>query len=300
MPFLGIDPAIITILVFLIGLLAGRVWGYYKYRDRLNYIIRKIRSSSSYVLGISNLIAGERELAISELARAAKTDTDRIELYIILGNLYREKGRLEKAIQIHRSVLHRRDLSPVDIDMTQLALGLDFLKAGMIKRAREIFEDILKENQDNVNALLHLQKTFEEERNWEEAFRVRQRIMRINRSSDYSVSAFILAEAGIDKYREGKFDEAIKFFDEAISLHKGAYSAYEFLGKTYLEMGRLRNAAEAWEKLIEIVPEKAFLVLDDLYKVYSKLGTEEDILQFTVEKESRQLACSSISINPAG
>lgn len=275
-----IDPAVLGLFLFLAGLLFGRLWGYYKNRDRINYATRTYRSSSSYVLGISNLIAGERDLAIEELARAAKTDTDRIELYIILGNLYREKGRLEKAIQIHRTVLHRKDLSPIDKEMTQLSLGLDFLKAGLMERAKEVLGEILQENPDNVQALLYLQKSFEEERDWQEAFEIQKKIMKISRSSDHSISAFILAEWGIDLYRAGEFDRAVDIFEESIDLFPKVYPAYEFLGKTYLEMGQLRKAADAWEKLIELTPDKAFLVLPDLYKVYRKLGIEKDIIRY--------------------
>lgn len=275
-----IDPALLALFLFLLGILIGRLWGYFKNRDRTNYATRTYRSSSSYVLGISNLIAGERDLAIEELARAAKTDTERIELYIILGNLYREKGRLDKAIHIHRTVLHRKDLSPIDKEMAQLALGLDFLKAGLMERAKEAFQALIDENPDNIEALMYLQKSCEEEREWQEAYEIRERIMKATRSNDHSVSAFILAEWGIDKYRAGEFDEAVEIFEEAIDKYPQAYPAYEFLGKTYLEQGQMRKAAEAWEKLIEITPDKAFLILPDLYKVYRKLGTEDRIIHY--------------------
>lgn len=275
-----IDPALLALFLFLLGILIGRLWGYFQNRDRTNYATRTYRSSSSYVLGISNLIAGERDLAIEELARAAKTDTERIELYIILGNLYREKGRLDKAIHIHRTVLHRKDLSPIDKEMAQLALGLDFLKAGLMERAKEAFQNIIDENPDNIEALMYLQKSCEEEREWQEAYKIREHIMKATRSNDHSVSAFILAEWGIDKYRAGEFDEAVEIFEEAIDKYPQAYPAYEFLGKTYLELGQMRKAAEAWEKLIEITPDRAFLILPDLYKVYRKLGTEDRIVHY--------------------
>jgi len=280
MQFPHIDPVLIGLLIFLVALLIGRLWGYFKYRDRLNYVTRLHRSSSSYVIGISNLISGEKDLAIAELARAAKTDTDRIELYIILGNLYREKGRIDRAIQIHRTVLHRKDLTETDRELVQLSLGMDFLKSGLLKRARDTFKDILGENPENIEALKNLRKCYEEERNWRRAFDIHQRLMRITRSRDYSISAFILAEWGIDEYRSGNFDEAVSIFEEAISLHKYIYPAYEFLGKTYLEMGQLSRAADTWGDLIELTPDKAFLVLSDLYKVYKKLGTEDEIIKY--------------------
>jgi hypothetical protein len=45
---------------------------------------------------------------VVELTKAARENTEATEIYLILGNLLREKGQLERAIQIHQSVLHRR------------------------------------------------------------------------------------------------------------------------------------------------------------------------------------------------
>ncbi len=279
MRLLGIDPAILVLLTFLLGITLGRFWGKLRYRERLAEQVRKYRSSSSYVLGISNLIAGDRDLAMSELARAAKTDTDRIELYIILGNLYREKGRLERAIQIHRSVLHRKDLGKIDREMAQLALGIDFMRAGLVGRAKESFQDILVENPEHVETLKHLQRCYEDERNWEKAFEIRQNIMRITRSNDYSISAFIVAEWGVDIFREGDFDRALQIFQRAIDIFDEVYPAYEFMGKTYMAKEQLRKAADSWEEMIRLIPEKSFLVLRELYEVYTKLGAEEQIFE---------------------
>ncbi|MBN2135490.1 MAG: tetratricopeptide repeat protein [Acidobacteria bacterium] len=277
---LPVDPILVPLFALIIGILLGRLWGYFKYKEKISYNIKHQRSTSSYVLGISYLIAGERDLAISELARAAKTDTDRIELYIILGNLYREKGQLEKAIQIHRSILHRKDLSPIDLEMAQLALGMDFMRAGMMRRAKDSFTEILKEKPENAEALKLIQRCYEEERNWKKAYDTRQKVMRITRSKDYSISSFILAEWGIDKFRDGDLPGAIASFNEALSLYKECYPAYEFLGKIYHLNGENRKAAETWEKLIELIPQKAFLVLSPLYDIYKKLGTEDKIYQY--------------------
>jgi len=276
----SIDPALLILFAFLFGILLGRIWGYNKYKEKIDYNIKQYRSTSSYVLGISNLITGDRDLAISELSRAAKTDTDRIELYIILGNLHREKGQIEKAIQIHRSVLHRKDLSPIDREMAQLFLGIDFMRAGMMRRAKDTFLEILREKPETTEALKYLQRCYEDERNWKKACETRQRVMRISRSKDYSISSFILAEWGIDEFRKDDYNGAIAHFNEALSLYDKCYPAYEFLGKTYLAQGEHRKAAEAWEKLIELIPEKSFLVLSDLYLIYRKLGKEEEILEW--------------------
>ena len=45
--------------------------------------------------------------AIEELTQAARVDADALEIHMILGNLYREKGQVGRAINVHQALLQR-------------------------------------------------------------------------------------------------------------------------------------------------------------------------------------------------
>ena len=47
--------------------------------------------------------------AIDELTQATSTDTDALEIQMILGNLYRQKGQVGRAINVHQALLQRTD-----------------------------------------------------------------------------------------------------------------------------------------------------------------------------------------------
>src|SRR6188472_621672 len=107
-------PLISTLLALLIGLAVGKAWERYKLRDGRWIDRRKARDSQHYVLGLNFLVSNQIDLAIEELSRAARVDADALEIHLILGNVYRERGQVARAIQVHQSLLQREKLSRVE------------------------------------------------------------------------------------------------------------------------------------------------------------------------------------------
>jgi len=68
------------------------------------------------------------------------SDTDALEIQMILGNLYRAKGQVGRAITLHQSLLQRPDLTRLEHAYVQLCLALDFRTAasstGRSRRSR--------------------------------------------------------------------------------------------------------------------------------------------------------------------
>ena len=89
------SPALVALLA---GLAIGKAWERYKLRDGQWIDRRRARESPHYILGLNFLVANQIDLAIEELSKAASLDADALEVHMILGNLYREKGQVGKAI----------------------------------------------------------------------------------------------------------------------------------------------------------------------------------------------------------
>ena len=61
---------------------------------------------------------------------------------MILGNLYREKGQVGRAVNVHESLLQRRGITALEHAYVMLCLGLDFRHGGFIDRAIEAFTEV--------------------------------------------------------------------------------------------------------------------------------------------------------------
>src|SRR5918994_7371115 len=100
---------VLSVLVGLLaGLAIGKAWERYKLRDGRWIDRRRARESHHYVLGLNFLVANQIDIAIEELSQAARVDADALEIHLILGNIYRERGQVARAIQIHQALLQRQ------------------------------------------------------------------------------------------------------------------------------------------------------------------------------------------------
>jgi tetratricopeptide (TPR) repeat protein len=78
--------------------------------------------------------------AIDHLSRAMKQHHGAIEICSALGNLYRLRGELDRAIQMRSSLLKREDLTREDETRILFELGRDYSRAGILDRAKEALE----------------------------------------------------------------------------------------------------------------------------------------------------------------
>src|SRR3954464_10445012 len=159
-----------------VGLAVGKAWERYKLHDGVWTDRRRTRESPHYMLGLNFLVANQIDQAIDELSKAAQAAGDPLEIHLILGNLYREKGQVGRAIQEHQALLQRPNLRKLEHANVLLCLGLDYRSGGFVDRAIEAFTEVPKLDPQNRYALSNLEKLHEDQHQWAEAYSARQRL----------------------------------------------------------------------------------------------------------------------------
>src|SRR2546425_8787969 len=129
-------PLLAALIALLAGLTVGKAWERYKLRDGKWIDRRRARESPHYILGLNFLVANQIDLAIEELGKAAGLDADALEVHMILGNLYREKGQVGKAITVHQALLQRPRLGKLEHPNVLLCLGLDYKRGRVVGRGQ--------------------------------------------------------------------------------------------------------------------------------------------------------------------
>ena len=265
----------VSLLAFLIGLSIGKAWERYKLRDGRWIDRRKIQESPHYILGLNFLVSNQIDLAIEELTKAAGLDAPALEIHLILGNLYRERGQVSKAIQLHQSLLQRPNLTPMEQAYVLLCLGLDFKRGGFVDRSFQAFSEVTRLDPGNQYALLNLEKLHEEQQQWREARAIRQRLADSapdgKKPRDQSILAFLENELGLQAVREQLSDQAIHHFETALDLDNQTIPASLNLGDVYMSQKDPRKAISIWEQIIRTAPERSYLAFDRLERAYETL-----------------------------
>src|SRR4051812_41660176 len=175
---------LVPLVALLIGLAVGKAWERYKLQDGVWTDRRRARESPHYMLGLNFLVANQIDPAIDELSKAARAAGDPLEIHLILGNLYREKGQVGRAIQEHQSLLQRPNLRKLEHANVLLCLGLDYRRGGFVDRAIEAFTEVLRLDPQNQYALSNMEKLYEEQHQWNEAYATRQKLASIAAAGD--------------------------------------------------------------------------------------------------------------------
>src|SRR4029079_10154626 len=223
-------PLLAVLVALLVGLAVGKAWERYKLRDGRWIDRRRLRETPHYMLGLNFLVDNQVDQAIEELTQATSmSDTDALEIQMILGNLYRAKGQVGRAITLHQSLLQRPDLTRLEQAYVQLCLALDFRHGGFVDRALEAFQEVVRLDSKNRYALVNLQKLYEEQGQWADALRVRGDISRLDggrHPEDRQSLAFITNEIGKGQTRSGELEAAGRTFADAIDIDARTTPAY--------------------------------------------------------------------------
>ena len=98
----------LSLLVGLIlGGLAGRLLSYRK--ERRTRSLRR-ESDKAFFKGIQYILSNDHDQAIEEFTKSVQINSDTIETYVALGNLYRSKGDIDRAIRIRQSIILRPNI----------------------------------------------------------------------------------------------------------------------------------------------------------------------------------------------
>ena len=265
-----------VLVALLIGLATGKAWERYKLQDGRWIDRRRERESPHYMLGLNFMVANQIDPAIDELTRAAVGAGDPLEIHMILGNLYREKGQVGRAIQEHQGLLQRPNLRKLEHANVLLCLGLDYKRGGFVDRALEAFTEVLRLDPENQYALSNLEKLYEEQHQWTEAYAMRQKLAArggaVEQPQHQAILAFLENEIGLTALKRDDLAEAARRFDAAIELDEKNAPAYLNVGDVRLRQGNVAAAIAAWERLVETSPERAYLTFARLEAAYEQAG----------------------------
>ena len=271
---------LVGLVALLAGLAVGKAWERYKLQDGVWIDRRRTRESPHYMLGLNFLVANQIDQAIDELSKAAEAAGHPLEIHLILGNLYREKGQIGRAIQEHQGLLQRPKLRKLEHANVLLCLGLDYRTGGFVDRAIEAFGEVLKLDPQNRYALSNLEKLYEEQHQWSEAYDARQKLASLATPTEGGlesprhdeVLAFLENEFGQAALKTRDYREATRRFEAAIERDARNVPAHLSLGDVRFQEDRVGEAVAAWERLVDSSPERAYLAFSRLEHAYRSLG----------------------------
>ncbi|MGB9741825.1 MAG: tetratricopeptide repeat protein [candidate division WOR-3 bacterium] len=240
-----------------------------------DFIKQRKTATPSYVAGLQLLLDGKIEAAKMKLKAAVEEDTDNIDAYIRLGQIFLAQGDTERALIIHENLTLRRNLTREQERNVFLALVEDYLQTGRQIKAVPLLEEIVRQDKTDYHNCERLLNLYLETTAWEKAEKLLKEIPR----TEPKRVARLYTRLGYCRGKQNP-EAGIPYLHEAIKINPKSMPAYIYLGDLFLAQGKIDSAIEIWGKLLDFAPEKNYLVRERLERAYYESGRYDDIVTF--------------------
>lgn len=263
-------------LLFLL-LPVAAAYGWYMGRRSVRQDTQKQSSqfSRQYVAGLNFLLSDEPDKAVDLFIQLLQVDSETIETHLALGNLFRSRGEVDRAIRIHQNLIARTNLSLEQRHLAMLELARDFFAAGLLDRAEQILSELKNDPDYEQDALELLMILYQQLRDWEQAIAVAGRLKKKPNTKALVPMGHFYCELAEQKWKRQDSKGAVNDLKKALRADPGCVRANIRLGAIYMANGEWRHAVACLQDVAK--QDRGFLseVLSDLQHCYHQLGQDD-------------------------
>lgn len=207
------------------------------------------RPPSDYFRGLNYLLNEQPDKAIEVFLRLVEVDSETIETHLALGNLFRRRGEVDRAIRIHQNLIARPNLASEHRSYALLELARDYMRAGVLDRAEGLFSELVRNRAHVAEASRQLLTIYEREREWNAAIETAERLQRVSGESHSHLIAHYWCELADAERRAGNDKAAQRLAQRALGADQGSVRASILEGDIAMESQQYRQAVRAYRRV---------------------------------------------------
>jgi lipopolysaccharide biosynthesis regulator YciM len=233
-----------------------------------------------FLKGIQYILANDTDQAIEAFTKAVQINSETIETYVALGNLFRAKGEIDRAIRIRQSILLRERVDAETKLQALFDMALDYKLGGLLQRAISTFEEVISRAPKRLDAYEELESLCEATHDWQRAYELQQEMRKLSNTDNQHIMAHLRTEQAKIEIEKGNLDSAQAHLKKALSLDSHCVHASLQLGELYWLKNRKKKALSIWKKLVHQNTKWAHLVLVRLQEKDGAADEETRVLDF--------------------
>jgi lipopolysaccharide biosynthesis regulator YciM len=275
-------------LFFAIGWIAARI--------DIRHLISESRTlPDSYFRGLNHLLNEQPDKAIEAFIEVSKADTQTAELQFALGGLFRRRGEVDRAIRMHQNLVERTDINGEQKTQATFELAQDYLKAGLLDRAEDLFGK-LRTTSYARQSLRHLLDIYMQEKEWAKAIEISKEL-EVSTSLDLQVQiANYWCEMAIGDHTHSRTEFAYANLGHALTANRKCVRANILKGEWEAKGGNHDAAIQAWIEIESQNPAYLCLVAENLLKSYQALGKQNEGLQLLRGYQERYASLDLLNV----
>jgi lipopolysaccharide assembly protein B len=255
-------------LFFALGWMAARI-------DIKQLVSESRTLPMSYFKGLNFLLNEQPDKAIEAFIEVVKVDPQTVELHFALGSLFRRRGELERAIRMHQNLVERPDLEQDQKLAALFELAQDYLKAGLLDRAEELFLK-LEATPHAEPALKFLLEIYQQEKDWQKAIGIAEKLETVTGRSHQKEIANFHCEIAGSELMHSRPERARPHLEQALAHHRLCVRANVLLGDVERALGNTDAAVQAWKRIESQNPSFLALVAERIFNAYDEEGRADE------------------------
>ncbi|MBE9516092.1 MAG: lipopolysaccharide assembly protein LapB [Proteobacteria bacterium] len=235
---------------------------------------------TAYFQGLNFLLNEQPDKAIEVFVRVLEVNSETAETHLALGNLFRRRGEVERAIRIHQNLIARPALGKGQRGQALLELGQDYMKAGLYDRAESLFVELKEDRKQKENALQLLLDIYQKEKEWAQAIEVSRNLDRVSGKNHNNVISHYYCELAEDVIAANDFNAASKYVRQALSADPSSVRASLLQGNIEAGKGNDKEAIKAWKRVEQQGLRFLGEVSAPIAEAYQRLGDEAGMYRY--------------------
>jgi lipopolysaccharide biosynthesis regulator YciM len=230
-----------------------------------------------YLKGLNFLLNEQTDQALEHFLKMVRVDDKTIETHFALGSLFRRRGEVDRAIRIHQNIIARPDLAAEQRDQALFSLAKDYLKAGLLDRAENLFVRLAEGSRYQVEALEQLCRIYEQEREWQRAIESGQKLEVLSGESLALQIAHYYCELAEQAVTRKDYSSARAFVKKAQSGRPRTQRGALTRARIARDTGDSKTALKLYHRIID---ENTYLITEALpamVDIHEREGSNEQM-----------------------
>lgn len=221
-----------------------------------------------YLRGISHLVNDDADKAIEVFMRLLEVDNETVETHLALGNLFRRQGEVDRALRVHQNLVARPNLKPIHRNQARFELAQDYLRAGVLDRAENLFRELVDQGMFLERALSGLVSIYEAERDWGQAIETTRRLESVRGHSLRPVIAQYYCELAESARAAGDAETARQHLKSARNEFRDCVRASLLHGDIAETEGDHAEAIKAYRQVVKQDVDFVTEILEPVERCY--------------------------------
>ncbi|RDV27304.1 lipopolysaccharide assembly protein LapB [Alteromonas aestuariivivens] len=234
----------LELLFLLLPVAAG--YGWIMGRNSVRQAQRKQSSilSRHYYKGLNFLLSDQPDKAVDTLIKMININSDTIETHIAMGNFFRHRGEIDRAIRVHQNLVSREEIQPSQRENALKELGRDYTQAGFLERAENAFLQLLNSDKHYLVAQQQLFSIYQTTKEWGRAIELAERMVECHGDNDdvsERLAHFYCEQAQLELANQ-KTAQAELLLQKAVNADEHAVRPWLMLGEIALQKKNYQDA----------------------------------------------------------